>query len=131
MFDYPTFGKITKIFKSNDYYDTIVTDDYCNMIVINFEHRIVTLYARDEGNGCDSHSIFEIPNIDLSSLVGKTILCIKESAVFNDLTCMYDCKEVISLSLIFNDNATFDFKLVHHSNGYYRGWLEIKEGDPI
>lgn len=122
MFDFLTFGKIIKT--------TNFTDSYFDMIVIYFEHKIITLYACAEANGCDTSSTFEIPNKDLSYLVGKTMLCIKESATVYDKSYTSGCKQDTPLTLIFNDNTAFDFKLINHSNGYYSGWLEVKEGEP-
>lgn len=34
-------------------------------------------------------------------------------------------------SVEFEDNTPYDIELHNTSNGYYDGWMEVKEGEPI
>lgn len=123
MFDYPTFGKIIKAID--------FSNSQCNTIILYFEHKTITLYAFGD---CCSHSEFEIPNDDLSPLIGHKVLSITESESYVDKKKYeydnYNCERVHPISIIFDDETKFDFVLRNTSNGYYDGWMEIREGEP-
>lgn len=119
MFEYPSFGKIinTIHFTSNQGYDTVI---------LYFEHKIITLYAYGE---CCSTSRFVIYDYYLATIIGKTILriCVCET---NNEPNNGIFLRTTPIKIIFDDLLEFEFELHNVSNGYYRGWMEIKEGIP-
>lgn len=123
MFAYPSFGKITNAIE--------FTSEHISTIIIYFEHETITLYTFGD---CCSHSEFEIPNDDLTPLIGRKILSIEENESYVDKKTYeydnYNCEKVHPISIIFDDETKFDFVLRNTSNGYYDGWMEIREGEP-
>jgi len=128
MYDYPTFGKIIKAVN--------FTVSNFDTIILYFEHKTITLYAYGD---CCSVSNFEILNDDLTPLLGKKMLSITtvpsyiDKGKSNELSSYDDYKsvKVTPITIHFDDNTTFDFELHNTSNGYYDGWMEVKEGEPI
>jgi len=119
MFDYPTFGKITKAINfAGSHFDTII---------LYFEHKTITLYAYGD---CCSHSVFNIPNEDFAPLIGKTMTSITEDSTYIDMTYDGDCKRVTPITIQLDNKTFFKFELHNFSNGYYRGWMEVKEDEP-
>jgi len=122
MFDYFSFGKITKAINYNK--DTCGYDT----IIIYFEKNTITLYALAD---CCSVSRFVIQNNDLNYLIGKKIIHINEKKSFNDLNYKNGRLQITPISLRLDNQTEFNLALHNKSNGYYSGWMEIEEGVPL
>jgi hypothetical protein len=92
-----------------------------NQIFIEFFQIDKYIILRAIGDCC-SYSWFEFNNESfMSSLLNK---CIKEIIVGDELGD--GCLKIMPVTII-TDNGKVNFELKNESNGYYSGWIEIKE----
>jgi len=111
-------------------------NDNIEIITIKTNLKIYTLTAVGD---CCSYSIFkEYKNYSFKNLIGKIIKSFTEIEIDDNYNDIYDNENdnydnILKIHLykitFKNTDDIFLFTLINYSNGYYDGWIDIKEED--
>jgi hypothetical protein len=121
--DYKLYNKPIESYELNDELD-----------ILQFKTSSYKYQYQAEGDCCSCSKFFKYKQ-DFSFVIGKTIKSVKEidipedfkiSDVENDFDEYYDDDIVVPFlfEMKFKDtDETFQFAMLHYSNGYYAGWM--------